>query len=42
LRLGRLCPSPLAEPAEQISRNGLPRLLSLEGSQTVAWSVDTA
>ena len=30
-----LCPSPLAEPAERISRNGLPRLHSLEGSQTV-------
>jgi hypothetical protein len=38
----RLCPSPLAEPAEQISRNGLPRLLSLVGRHTVAWSVDTA
>src|SRR5215471_12403661 len=25
-----LCPSPLAEPAEQISRNGLPRLHSLD------------
>jgi uncharacterized protein (DUF433 family) len=32
----RLCPSPLSEPAERISRNGLPRLHSLEGSQTVA------
>jgi hypothetical protein len=37
-----LCPSPLAEPAEQISRNGLPRLLSLDGGQTVAWRVDIA
>ena len=30
-----LCPSPLAEPAERIARNGLPRLHSLDGSQTV-------
>jgi hypothetical protein len=37
-----LCPSPLAEPAERISRNGLPRLHSLDGSQTVGWRVDTA
>ena len=35
LRLSRLCPSPLSEPAERISRNGLPRLHSLDGSQTV-------
>jgi hypothetical protein len=27
-----VCPSPLAEPAERISRNGLPRLHSLDGS----------
>jgi hypothetical protein len=32
----------LAEPAEQIFRNGLPRLHSWDGRHTVAWSVDTA
>jgi hypothetical protein len=42
LEAGLLCPSPLAEPAEQISRNGLPRLHSLDGRHTVAWRVDTA
>src|SRR5262250_3704347 len=37
-----LCPSPLAEPVEQISRNGLPRLHSLDSRHTVGWSVETA
>src|SRR5215469_5406735 len=37
-----LCPSPLAEPVEQISRNGLPRLHSLDSRHTVGWRVETA
>src|SRR5215470_15715753 len=42
LEVDLLCPSPLAEPVEQISRNGLPRLHSLDSCQTVGWSVETA
>src|SRR5215472_6465875 len=42
LEVDLLCPSPLAEPVEQISRNGLPRLHSLDSRHTVGWSVETA
>src|SRR5215469_16721433 len=35
LEVNLLCPSPLAEPVEQISRNGLPRLHARESRHTV-------
>ena len=37
-----LGPSPLAEPAERISRNGLPRLHARDSDQTVRWRVESA
>src|SRR5215467_9375705 len=42
LEVSLLCLSPLAEPVEQISRNGLPRLHSLDSRHTVGWSDETA